>query len=83
MLASWAILTTIYNPGNVDHDLHYPRGTITVPINEDSHERILDCIQMLSELETTPTVHEIFLKDTKAACTKMLGAQKVNFFRHL
>lgn len=50
-----------------------------VPIDEDSHERILNCIQTLSELEATPAVHEIFLKDTKAAYTKMLGAQEVNF----
>ena len=53
---------------------------VTVPIDEDSHERILNCIQTLSELEATPAVHEIFLKDTKAAYTKMLGAQEVNFF---
>jgi len=30
VLASWVILTTIYNPGNVDHDLHHPRRTIQV-----------------------------------------------------
>jgi len=29
-----------------------------------------------SELEATPAVHEIFLKDTKAVCTKMLDAQE-------
>ena len=28
--ANWAILTTIYDPGNVDHDLHHPRRTIQV-----------------------------------------------------
>jgi coatomer subunit beta len=47
---------------------------VTVPIDEDLHECILDCIQTLSELEATP----LFLKDTKAVCTKMLGAQEVN-----
>ena len=31
----------------------------------------------------TPAVHEIFLKDTKAVCTKMLVAQEVNFLRRL
>ena|ERR1700691_1148825 len=51
---------------------------VTVPIDEDSHERILNCIQTLSELEEKPSVHEIFLKDTKAAYSKMLGAQEVN-----
>ena len=71
VLASWATLTTICNPGNVDHDLHHPRRTIQVLIDEDSHERILNCIQTLSELEATPAVHEIFLKDTKAVCTKV------------
>ena len=30
VLASWAILTTIYNPGNIDHDLHHPRRKIQV-----------------------------------------------------
>jgi coatomer subunit beta len=52
---------------------------VTVPIDEDSHERIFNCIQTLSELEATPTVHEIFLQDTKAAYTKMLDAQEVSF----
>ena len=33
-----------------------------------------------SELEATPAVHEIFLKDTKAVWTKMFGPQEVNFF---
>jgi len=31
---------------------------VTVLINEDSHERILNCIQTLSELEATPAVRE-------------------------
>lgn len=54
---------------------------VTVPIDEDSHERILNCIQTLSEieLEEKPAVHDIFLKDTKAAYTKMLGAQEVGW----
>ena len=52
---------------------------VMVPIDEDSHERILNCILTLSELEATPAIHEILLKDTKAVYTKMLGAQEVNF----
>jgi hypothetical protein len=40
----------------------------------------LNCIQTLSELEAIPAVHEIVLKDTKAACTKMLDVQEVKFF---
>jgi coatomer subunit beta len=71
VLASWATLTTIYILGNVDH--------VMVPIDEYSHQRILNCIQTLSELETIPAIHEIFLKDTQAAYTKILGVQEVNF----
>jgi coatomer subunit beta len=50
---------------------------VTVPIDEDSNERIMNCIQTLSELKADPYVHEVFLDDTKAAFTKMLGAQEV------
>ena len=50
---------------------------VTVPIDEDSTERIMNCIQTLSELESKPPVHEIFLKDTKAAYSKMVAAQEV------
>jgi coatomer subunit beta len=54
-----------------------------VLIDEGSHECILDYIQTLCELEVTPVVHETFLKDTNAACTKMLGAQEVNSLSRL
>lgn len=50
---------------------------VTVQIDEDSNERIMNCIQTLSELETQPAVQQIFLTDTKAAFSKMLGAQEV------
>ena len=50
---------------------------VTVPIDEDSTERIMNCIQTLSELESKPPVHEIFLKDTKAAYSRMVAAQEV------
>jgi len=53
---------------------------VTVQIDEDSNERIMNCIQTLSELEEQPTVQEIFLADTKAAFSKMLGAQEVCCF---
>ncbi|RDB21726.1 Coatomer subunit beta [Hypsizygus marmoreus] len=49
---------------------------VTVQIDEDSNERIMNCIQTLSELEEQPAVHEIFLTDTKAAYSKMLDAQE-------
>lgn len=54
---------------------------VTVQIDEDSNERIMNCIQTLSELETQPAVHEVFLEDTKTAFSKMLGAQEVCFSR--
>ena len=50
---------------------------VTVPIDEDSSERIMSCIQTLSELESSAAVHQIFLKDTKAAYSKMVAAQEV------
>ncbi|KAH9942945.1 coatomer protein [Amylocystis lapponica] len=49
---------------------------VSAPIDEDSSERILNCIQTLSELEDKPAVHEIFLKNTKAAYSKMVSAQE-------
>ncbi|THH18996.1 hypothetical protein EW146_g2085 [Bondarzewia mesenterica] len=49
---------------------------VTVPIDEDSLERIFNCIQTLSELEKAPAVHQIFLTDTKAAYSKMVAAQE-------
>jgi vesicle coat complex subunit len=46
-------------------------------IDEDSNERILNCIQTLSDLEVMPVVHSIFLSDTKAAYSNMVAAQEV------
>ncbi|TEB32452.1 coatomer beta subunit [Coprinellus micaceus] len=52
---------------------------VSVPIDEDSNERIMNCIQTLSELnvaQTEKAVREAFLDDTKEAYTRMLGAQE-------
>ncbi|KDQ63005.1 hypothetical protein JAAARDRAFT_168400 [Jaapia argillacea MUCL 33604] len=49
---------------------------VTHQIDEDSLERIMNCIQTLSELEDKAPVHEIFLSDTKSAYTYMLTAQE-------
>ncbi|KAK0446623.1 coatomer protein [Armillaria borealis] len=49
---------------------------VTVQIDEDSNERIMNCIQTLSELRTQPVVHEVFLSDSKVAFSKMLTAQE-------
>ncbi|KAI0271474.1 coatomer beta subunit [Gloeopeniophorella convolvens] len=48
----------------------------SAPIDEDSNERILNCIQTLSELDIKPAVHDVFLSDTKAAYSKMVAAQE-------
>jgi coatomer subunit beta len=49
----------------------------SAPIDEDSNERIMNCIQTLSELEIKPVVQGVFLSDTKAAYSKMVAAQEV------
>ncbi|KAJ2924380.1 hypothetical protein H1R20_g12715, partial [Candolleomyces eurysporus] len=49
---------------------------VTVPIDEDSSERVMNCIQTLSELSTDKAVHQAFLDDTKSAYSKMLTAQE-------
>ncbi|KAI5995133.1 coatomer beta C-terminal region-domain-containing protein [Pisolithus albus] len=49
---------------------------VTVPIDEDSNERILGCIQSLSELNDCQEVNEIFLTDSRVAYAQMLGAQE-------
>lgn len=54
---------------------------VTVQIDEDSSERIMNCIQTLSELEEQPAVQEIFLHDTQTAFSRMLGAQEVRSSR--
>jgi coatomer subunit beta len=50
---------------------------VAVPVDEDSNERIMNCIQTLSDLDKQPAVQGIFLKDTKAAYSKMIDAQEV------
>ncbi|KAF5352861.1 hypothetical protein D9756_006222 [Leucocoprinus leucothites] len=52
---------------------------VTIQIDEDSNERIMNCIQTLSELdveEQRPILKEVFLDDTKKAFEKMLTAQE-------
>jgi coatomer subunit beta len=52
---------------------------VTHPIDEDSQERILNCINTLSDLEVTKVAEGAFLDDTKSAYTKMLAAQEVSY----
>lgn len=49
---------------------------VTAPIDEDSQERIMNCIESLAELQNSKAVHEIFLEDTQAAYAKMLAAEE-------
>lgn len=66
-------------------------GAPVVQIDEDSTERIMNCIQTLSELtgqakageengSEEAIVKEIFLRDTKKAFERMIGAQEVRIF---
>ena len=50
-----------------------------VPIDEDSQERILNCIQTLSEVRDDAAITDIFLHDTKAAYAKMVDTEEVRF----
>ncbi|KAJ7578395.1 coatomer protein [Mycena floridula] len=47
---------------------------VTVQIDEDSSERIMNCIQTLGDMQAS--AHAIFLSDTKTAFSKMLSAQE-------
>ncbi|CUA78366.1 Coatomer subunit beta [Rhizoctonia solani] len=51
---------------------------VTVPIDEDSQERIMNCVQTLAsaELSKNTRVREMFLKDTKAAYAKMVAHEE-------
>ncbi|GJJ13133.1 hypothetical protein Clacol_007383 [Clathrus columnatus] len=49
---------------------------VTQQIDEDSQERVLNCLQTLSDLKETDAVHDIFLKDTKAAYAKMVATEE-------
>ena len=49
---------------------------VTVPIDEDSQERVMGCIRVLSEMSLNKTINEIFLLDTKAAYAKMVATEE-------
>lgn len=50
---------------------------VTIPIDEDSQERIMNCLQTLSNFKVKEAAEEVFLKETKAAYSKMVHAQEV------
>ncbi|EIW71578.1 hypothetical protein TREMEDRAFT_71204 [Tremella mesenterica DSM 1558] len=43
-----------------------------VPIDEDSQERIMNCIETLAQLQNMGVMTQVFLEDTKAAYAKMV-----------
>ncbi len=47
-----------------------------IPIDEDSQERIMNCIETLAKLQASASVKEIFLHDTKAAYAKMVATEE-------
>nr|ODN92299.1 coatomer beta subunit [Cryptococcus depauperatus CBS 7855] len=47
-----------------------------VLIDEDAEERIMNCIETLAELQTNKALHEVFLRDTKAAYAKMVATEE-------
>ncbi|VDB90223.1 unnamed protein product [Peniophora sp. CBMAI 1063] len=49
---------------------------VSQPIDEDSLERIMGCVQTLGEMSTVAEVKEAFLEDTRAAYGKMVAAQE-------
>lgn len=49
-----------------------------VPIDEDSQERIMNCIETLAQLQGSKVVKEVFLKDTKAAYARMVATEEVS-----
>jgi coatomer subunit beta len=48
-----------------------------VPIDEDSQERIMNCIETLAQLQGSKVMNEVFLEDTKAAYTRMVATEEV------
>ena len=55
---------------------------VTTPIDEDSQERILNCVQTLSQLKEKKVVNAIFLEDTQAAYAKMVATEEVCLHEH-
>jgi vesicle coat complex subunit len=49
-----------------------------VPIDEDSQERIMNCIETLAQLQGSKVVKQIFLEDTKSAYARMVATEEVS-----
>jgi coatomer subunit beta len=48
-----------------------------VPIDEDSQERIMNCVETLAQLQGSTMMNDVFLRDTKAAYSTMVKAEEV------
>lgn len=51
---------------------------VAVPIDEDSQERIMNCVETLAGLEKSKAMNEVFLSDTKKAYTRMIKTAEVS-----
>lgn len=47
-----------------------------IPIDEDSKERIMTCVETLANLETAAAAKAVFLEDTRAAYAKMVATEE-------
>lgn len=54
---------------------------VAAPIDEDSQERIMNCLQTLSQVSDSGAVTDIFLHDTKAAFANMVASEEVIGYR--
>ena len=50
---------------------------VAVPIDEDSQERIMSCVETLAGLDMSKVLNEVFLEDTKKAYTRMIRTAEV------
>jgi coatomer subunit beta len=49
-----------------------------IHIDEDSQERIMNCIETLARMQPSEAAGEVFLRDTKPAYTKMVAFEQVS-----
>ena len=49
-----------------------------IPIDEDSQERVMNCIETLARMKPSAAAKEVFLHDTKAAYAKMVAIEQVD-----
>jgi coatomer subunit beta len=48
-----------------------------VPIDEDSQERIMNCVETLAQVHSSSVMSDVFLRDTKAAYSTMVKTEEV------